>query len=421
MNKRLSKKKSGDELRLERETRLMNAIRLKPNDRVPIACPVGYFPAKYTGIPFSSAYYDYKAWYNAVKVTLEIFQPDYIFIMGYSPGSILEILEPKSERWPGYNLSPNSSHQVIEVDYLKSDEYDYWLQDPSDFMFRVFLPRTSDNLKGLSKFPRFWELAHGPVPYMVMAEAASNPETEKALMTLVKAGREIRKWRSRRMKFLKMISDIGYPQYTNGGALPPFDILSHSLRGMNGTTFDLFRQPDKVIEACEFILKKTLELPVPPPNEYGNLRYFMTVTRGSDDFLSKKQFEIFYLPTFKKILNAFIAKGITPCIFFEGNCNSRMEYLLDYPKGSILARLDNTDINLAYSILKGHTCIEGGIPSSLLQMGSVQDVKDCCKKLIDTVGKDGGFIIGTRTATDQAKPENLKTMIEFSKEYGRYS
>lgn len=420
MTKRTKEEKTGTELRLERETLLMNAIRLK-NDRVPVACPIGYFPAKYSGIPFSSAYYDYNAWYKATKKALEDFKPDYIFTMGFSPGSILEILNPKGERWPGYNLSPNTTHQTIEVDYLKGNEYDQWFKDPSDFMFRVFLPRTSDNLKGLSNFPRFWELAHGPVPYTLMAEIASNPETEKALMTLVKAGREIRKWRSRRMKFMKMISDVGYPQYTNGGALPPFDILSHSMRGMNGTTFDLFRQPDKVLEACEFIFKKTLEMPVPPPNEYGNLRYFMTVTRGSDDFLSKKQFETFYLPTFKKLLNAFIAKGIVPCIFFEGNCNSRMEYLLDFPKGSMLVRLDNTDINLAHDILKSHMCIEGGIPSSLLQMGSVQDVKDCCKKLIDTVGRDGGYIVGPRTATDQAKPENLKAMIDFTKEYGRYT
>jgi uroporphyrinogen-III decarboxylase len=74
----------------------------------------------------------------------------------------------------------------------------------------------------------------------------------------------------------------------------------------------------------------------------------------------------------------------------------------------------------AKEILKDHVCIEGNVPSSLLQIGSVQEVKDYCKNLIDTVGKGGGYILGPRSSTDEVKPENLKAMIEFTKEYGRY-
>jgi hypothetical protein len=47
-------------------------------------------------------------------------------------------------------------------------------------------------------------------------------------------------------------------------------------------------------------------------------------------------------------------------------------------------------------------------------------VKDYCKKLIDVVGKRGGFIMDASTNLDDAKPENLKAMFEFTKEYGRY-
>jgi hypothetical protein len=42
------------------------------------------------------------------------------------------------------------------------------------------------------------------------------------------------------------------------------------------------------------------------------------------------------------------------------------------------------------------------------------------KKLIDVVGNDGGFILSPRSSTDEVKPENLKSMIEFTKEYGKY-
>jgi len=147
----------------------------------------------------------------------------------------------------------------------------------------------------------------------------------------------------------------------------------------------------------------------------------MTVTRGSDDFLSKEQWETFYWPTFKKLVLALIERGGTPSIFFEGNCTSRLEYLLEFPKGKLLARLDRTDIFRAKEILKDHICIEGNVPSTLLQTGTVQDVKDYCKKLIDVIGKDGGYILSPRSSTDEVKPENLKAMIEFTKEYGVYS
>jgi uroporphyrinogen-III decarboxylase len=97
-----------------------------------------------------------------------------------------------------------------------------------------------------------------------------------------------------------------------------------------------------------------------------------------------------------------------------------MEYLLDFPKGSILVHVDNTDIYRAKDILRGHLCLQGTVPSTLLQTGTVQNVKDYCKRLIDYVGKDGGFILSPRSSTDEVKPENLKAMIDFTKEYGLY-
>jgi hypothetical protein len=47
-------------------------------------------------------------------------------------------------------------------------------------------------------------------------------------------------------------------------------------------------------------------------------------------------------------------------------------------------------------------------------------VRGYCKNLIDTVGKKGGFIMDAAVMLDEAKPENLKAMIDFTKEYGVY-
>jgi len=294
------------------------------------------------------------------------------------------------------------------------------MADPSDYMFRIFMSRTSEKLAGISKIPKLSDLGGGPMGPQMMAVAFTDPEVASAIRTLQQAGRELRKWRAKQDRFSKMILDMGFPQYFQGAAMPPFDVISHSMRGMSGTMMDMFRQPDKLGEMCEFILKKTLERPLPEPSENGHIRIFMTNTRGSDEFMSMKQFQTFYWPTFKKLVMGLIKRGATPCIFFEGNFTSRLEYLLEFPKGSILARFDTTDIFKAKEILKDHICIEGNVPSSLLQVGSVQDVKDHCKKLIDVVGKGGGYILSPRSSTDEVKPANLKAMIEFTKEYGVY-
>ena len=411
--------KSAGQLRAEREKRIMDTIHLKMPDRVPVICGMSYFPARYTGILCSAAYYDYEAWYDAYRKTLRDFPADLIFPHTFMPGKALEILNPKQSRWPGYNSDPRHGHQTVEVDNMRADEYDAFIDDPSDYMFRAHMSRVADDLAGLAALPKLSGLT-GVMGTQALAVALASPDAARAIRTLQKTGREIKKWQKRIARFNKMMEASGFPQYFQGAAGPPFDLISHSMRGMSGTMQDMFRQPDNVIRACERILELTLARPLPRPSENGHIRIFMTNTRGSDDFMSTKQFDKFYWPTFKKLVMTLIERGATPCIFFEGNFTSRLEYLLQFPKGKLLARLDTTDIFKAKEVLKGHVCIQGNVPSTLLQVGTVRQVKDYCKQLIDAVGEGGGFILSPRSSTDEVKPENLKAMIEFTQEYGVY-
>jgi len=421
MASKLEGGKSAARLRQERETRIMDAIRLKKTDRVPIICGMGYFPAKNAGIPCSAAYYDYPAWYAAYKKTLTDFHADIIFPQNFTPGRALEILDLHQTRWPGYGgMDPYQGHQAIEVDFMKADEYDAFLNDPSDYLFRHTLARSSDNLNGIERLPRLADISGGMGAQM-LARIMGEPEVARAFETLLKAGREFRRWRKRTDRFTSMMEACGYPQYFQGAAMPPYDVVSHSMRGMEGTMQDMFRRPDKLLAACDRILELTLARPLTRPSVLGHRRYFMTNTRGSDDFLSTRQFEKFYWPTFRKLVLALVERGITPCIFFEGNFTSKLEYLKQFPRGSVLVRLDTTDIFKAKEVLRDHLCIQGNVPSSLLQVGTVAQVKEHCKKLIDVVGEGGGFILSPRSSTDEVKPENLKAMIDFTHEYGVYT
>ena len=421
MNKTPEQQKSPQELRREREQRITDAINLIIPDRVPVSCELGFFAARYAGIPCSSAYYDCDSWLDAYRKTLRDFQPDISFTRPFSPGRVHEYLDPKHLRWAGHQLDENNSLQVTEIDCMQDDEYRLLLGNPADFMIRYYLPRRFGSLEWFSMLPDLSSIGWiEPWAAENLAMLITEPKVKEAINKIQEAGREMRRYQYKMAEFEQVLKEFGLPQLYQGGILPPFDVISHSVRGMKGTMLDMYRQPDNLLEACDLLLKKSLERPLPPPNEYGNLRMFMTNTRGSDDFISTKQFEIFYWPTFKKLVLTLIDMGATPCIFFEGNFTSRLEYLLEFPRGKFAIRLDTTDIFRAKEILKDHCCIEGNVPSSLLQIGSVQEVKDYCKKLIDVVGKGGGYILGPRSSTDMVKPENLKAMIEFTKEYGRY-
>jgi uroporphyrinogen-III decarboxylase len=69
-------------------------------------------------------------------------------------------------------------------------------------------------------------------------------------------------------------------------------------------------------------------------------------------------------------------------------------------------------------VLRGHLCLAGDVQAALLSIGKVEEVEAYCKKLIDEVGGDGGFILSSGCELPAAfKPDNLKTMINTGKTY----
>jgi uroporphyrinogen-III decarboxylase len=137
--------------------------------------------------------------------------------------------------------------------------------------------------------------------------------------------------------------------------------------------------------------------------------------------MSLKQFESFYWPTLKKMVESTTGAGLLHIPFYEGDWAQRLEYLKYLPKGKTIARFALTDLAKAKAALKDHTCIMGGVPHTMLQVSSPSEIEDYCKNLIKVCGKGGGFIMCTSTGiTNEAKPENVKAMIDTVKKYGRY-
>ena len=153
--------KSCGELFQEREKRINDAISLKIPDRVPLMLELSYFPAKYLNIPYDTAYYDYDLWLEANCKTLEDFRPDMAQVAPFFPGKVYEILDSKQLRMPGQGIDRYHSHQFIELECLKADEYDHFMADHSDFLLRRFIPRIFGTLEPFNKIPPFSETASG--------------------------------------------------------------------------------------------------------------------------------------------------------------------------------------------------------------------------------------------------------------------
>jgi hypothetical protein len=409
--------KTNQQLLREREQRILDAVELRKPDRVPISIPFSYFPAKFTGtVTPMDSFYDFKKWKEAYLMTAEYYQPDTCGLAYNNSGAVMEAMGSKTMVWPGHGVSIHHSHQFVEGEYMKAEDYDLFLNDMTDYLIRYHLPRTNGLLAPLGQLPSLTSLMGG-LPFGNI----SSPEFADMTIKLLSIAKDSVAWFKEIMVMSKEMNDRGFP--SRGGfmaGLVPFDTISDSFRGMRGAMLDMYRQPDKLMAAIEKLSALQLKNIAAAPTPVGFTTCFIPLHRGADGFMSLKQFEKFYFPYLKKMVEALVTRGYTPNVFFEGDYTTRLDYLRDLPKGKVLALFDRSDMKKTAEILGGHMCISGNMPSSILQTGTVDDVKKAARWLIDTCGKDGGYIMAPGSSVDEVKPENMKAMIDFTKEYGKY-
>jgi uroporphyrinogen-III decarboxylase len=107
-------------------------------------------------------------------------------------------------------------------------------------------------------------------------------------------------------------------------------------------------------------------------------------------------------------------------LFAEGRYNQRLEYIGDFPKGWVQWQFDQTDMASAKKMIGDNCCISGNVPASVILTGTAPDVKECCRRLIETCAPGGGYILSGGATATEARPENLKAFMEAAKEYGVY-
>ena len=402
---------------------IRDVVELKKPKRVPICPNVGFYPFAYAGVSAEEAMYDYDRLGYALKKYHADFMPDSLSSAPiYGPGKVFELLDYKLYHWPGHGVPSSSPYQCIEDEYMKADEYDMFINDPSNFFMRAYLPRIFGALGPWSMLAPFTDILELPFLGGFMVPVGI-PPVQGAFEKLVEAGRLAFEWINTVLAIDgATVSTLGIPALIGGFTKAPFDTLGDTLRGTRAIMLDMFRQPKKLLTAMDRLVPIAIEMGVRSSTTNRNPIAFIPLHKGADGFMSNKDFKTFYWPTLKAVILGLIEQGVVPYLFVEGGYNHRLDIIADpdIPTGKTIWIFDQSDMLEVKKRFTGWACFGGNVPVSLLKAGTPAQVKDSVKKLLDDVAGDGGYILSTGAVLDDAEAENLHAMFDTGREYGVY-
>jgi len=406
----------------QRTKRIADAIQLKLPDRVPIAPSFGMFPALDNGLTCEEVMFNCDKAHHAWMKTLSDFEPDLFRGSGYAiSGPVLESLRYQQLKLPGRGVPSQHIYQFIDKEYVEAEEfYEGFLDDPSDFMLRKYLPRVCSILDPLKSLPRFSTWFGYYIAILNNVAYFGLPEVTDAFESLLKAGAEALRWSNKIADEAAEIKAMGYPSASGGSCAAPFDIIGDWFRGTRGAMLDMFRMPDELIKATEKLVPILIRMGVEQATKNGNPIVGLMLHKGPEGFMSLDHYRKFYWPSLRTVMIGLIDQGCVPMPLFEGEYTSRLEVIKDIPRGKAIYWFEKVEIVKAKEVLGDTVCFRGNVPVSLLHAGSPQQVRDYVRNLIDVVGRDGGLIVDCGVWFDEAKHENVKAMVDQAKEYGIY-
>jgi hypothetical protein len=413
--------KSPEQLLAERGKRLEDALSLGQPDRIPLHMPASYLLSEYGGITHREQQDNWeKAQELLEKFALE-FQPDTVIGLFNQPRPSWA-LGDRMTKWPGHGLPDTGSFQFDEHEFMKAEDYEAFINDPSDWAIRTYLPRAFEKLEGLQYLPPFgmWAFGHYHLGNLPMYAA---PPVQAALEALGEAIQFGLDDAARMQESIGRMVALGFPPTFLAGALieAPFDFMSDTLRGMRGIMLDILRRPEQLLAAQEKVLKFQLEFAINFSAATGLNTAFIPLHRGSDGFMSLPQFERFYWPQLKEMMLTLVDHGIRPICFYEGVWDQRLEYLADLPRGKTAGWFQRSDIFKVKEVVGDTMCIIGGMRNSMLQASTPEEVRAETKKVCEIVGEGGGFIMGTGVGEmEGCDLELVRVWADATREFGVY-
>jgi len=396
--------KDMEQLYDERLKRYVTAMRNQKPDMIPIRPFVAEFTAKYAGYTCQEVAHDFeKAFVAARKCAADFDWDAVVGNMVYVWTGLTQAIGLTYYGVPGIDIPPDTGFQYIEPSeekaFMKPDEYDQLIEDPTGFLFNVWLPRVSADVSAMGE-----------------------PTSYRNNLSFLKGGMAMLNYFNSFAKQNELLrTESGTVSAISGILKAPFDIIADKLRGYLGLVTDVMERPDKVLAACEALMPHLLHVALSGADPEKNVPIGFWMHRGCVPFVSQKHFEKFYWPTLKPIIEEIWAHGHQVLFYAEGDWNAHLNAFAELPDQSIVYHVDKADIFEVHKVIGHKFCISGGIPNWLLSNGTPDEVRDCCKEVIDGVAGKGGYIMDAGAIMqDDAKVENIKAMTDFTREYGAY-
>ncbi len=380
----------------EKLTRMQTAMAVGVPDRVPvITSGLNFYPAHYTGISMADFCNDTdkmeKAFLTFVKESTG-FDAMFPAHFCHCVGGLIKATQADLVELPGVNLPDNVPYQFVEKERIKSEEFQQLIDRGMDFARETIFPRLTPLYRPKKGFS--WNV--------------------KA--NVIKFGWKFAFLYKRLMDIIE--KEYGIPMMTGMCFIAPYDVIS-LFRGLEAISKDIFRRPNMVDQTVDMLVDFLLWFYEGSCMFLGMNSVNLMLERSFS--LSPRQFSRFYLPSLKKIINGFAERGILCHIFLEADATQHIASFLEFPPQKFVVHVDKGDIVKVKKVLQGHVCIAGNVPMDLLVTGSTEKVKDYCKMLLQEVAPGGGFILsGALGIPDNAKPENVRAMVEYTLEHGKY-
>ena len=394
-----------EQLYQERLTRYVTALRNEKPDKIPIRPFVAEFVAKYAGYTCQQVCHDYTlAFEAAVKCAKEFDWDAVVANMVYVWTGLAQAAGLRYYGIPGIGIPHTVGFNYIEPPedqaFMRADEYDALIDDPTGFLHNVWLPRVSTEVARIGQ-----------------------PATYRNNVALVKSSMAMLAYfYAFGPQIARLRNECGTASAIAGIFKAPFDIIADKLRGYVGLTMDMHTQPDKVLKACEALMPHLVHVGLTTADPAKQVPIGFWMHRGCVPFISPKQFASHYWPTLKPCIEEFWKTGHQTMFYAEGKWDVHLDDFATLPERSILYHVDQGDIFLAHKKLHHKFALSGGIQNVLLSYGTPQEVRDIAKKVIDGVAKEGGYIMDAGAIMqDDTSIENLRALTDFTREYGVYS
>lgn len=394
-----------EQLYQERLNRYVTALRNEKPDRVPLRPFVAEFTGKYAGFTCQEVAHDYQKAFEAAQKTAKDFGWDAVVPnMVYVWTGLTQAVGLRYYGIPGIGIPHTTGFNYIEPAedqaFMRADEYDALIDDPTAFLYNVWLPRVSSEVSKIGEASTY----------------RNNLSFVKGAMAMLAYfyafGPQIARLRS----------ECGVASAIAGIFKAPFDILADKLRGYLGLTMDMHTQPDKVLRACEALMPHLCHvgLTTADPAKLVPIGFWMH--RGCVPFINPNQFASHYWPTLKPIIEEFWKQGHQTLFYAEGKWGYHLNTFRELPERSIVFHCDQDDLFEVHRKLHDKFAISGGIPNVMLSFGKPEEVRVFCRRVIDEVALDGGYIMDAGAIMqDDTRVENLRVMTETAREFGVYS